>query len=180
MTEKLSASTASMGDLFVLGKYLLLSLADRDDPIDSGIKSFSLTLREEHNRRMGGLENNDMVVIPTFLDPRFKGKFFSPKYICDHGRRKVAEAAQYLNLEMGNSESNNVEPVSKRFKPPCGNDLMDIPAMLNNSEDEEIDGRRENTAIVVSIDQYVAEPRIPPEADLLHGGTLISIDMFVE
>ena len=144
MTEKLSASTATMGDLFVLAKSLLLSLADRDDPIDSGIKSFCLALREELNRRMGGLENNDMVVISTLLDPRFKGKFFSSKYICDHVRRKVAEAAQYLNLEMGNSESND-------FKPSSGNDLMDILAMLNDSDDEEIDDRRENTAIVVSI-----------------------------
>ena len=95
MTEKLSATTATMGDLFVLAKSLLSSLADRDDPIDSGIKSFRLTLREELNRRMGGLENNDMVVISTFLDPRFKGKFFSSKCICDHVRRKVAEAAVF-------------------------------------------------------------------------------------
>ena len=34
MTEKLSASTATMGDLFALAKSLLLSLADRDYPID--------------------------------------------------------------------------------------------------------------------------------------------------
>ena len=114
---------------------------------------------------MGGLENNDMVVISTFLDPRFKGKFFSPKCICDHVRVKVAEAAQYLNLEMGNSENDDVEPVSKRFKPSSGNDLMDILAMLHDSDDEEIDDRQENTAIVVSIDQYVVEPRNPPEAD---------------
>ena len=45
MTEKLSASTATVGDLFVLAKSLLLSLANRDDPIDSGIRSFRLTLR---------------------------------------------------------------------------------------------------------------------------------------
>ena len=45
MTVKLSASTATMCDLFVLAKLLLLSVADRDDPIDSGIKSFRLTLR---------------------------------------------------------------------------------------------------------------------------------------
>ena len=81
-------------------------------------------------------------------------------------RRKVAEATQYLNLEMGNNVSNDVEPVSKRFKPSSGNDLMDILTMLNGIDDEEIDDeRRENTSIVVSIDQYVAEPRIPPEAD---------------
>ena len=67
MTEKLSASTATMGDLFILAKSLLLSLADRDDPIDSWIKSFRLTLREDLNLRMGGLENNDMSLSQPFL-----------------------------------------------------------------------------------------------------------------
>ena len=37
--------------------------------------------------------------------------------------------------------------------------------MLNDSEDEETDDVQENIPIVVSIDRYVAEPRIPSDAD---------------
>ena len=78
MTEKLSALTATMADLFVLAKSLLLSLEVRDDPIDSGIKSFRLVMREELKRRMAGLEDDYNVTISTLLDQRkallFKGK----------------------------------------------------------------------------------------------------------
>ncbi|KAI6659869.1 hypothetical protein LOD99_14209 [Oopsacas minuta] len=49
ITEKLSGSYATMGDLFVLVKSLLLSLADSEEPIFSGIKSFRLTLRDDLN-----------------------------------------------------------------------------------------------------------------------------------
>ena len=42
---------------------------------------------------------------------------------------------------------------------------MDILSMLNDSEDEGTDDGRENTPIIVSINQYVAEPRIPSNAD---------------
>ncbi|KAI6651185.1 hypothetical protein LOD99_5536 [Oopsacas minuta] len=113
ITENLSGSYATMGDLFVQVISLLLSLADSDDPIFSGIKSIRLTVRDELKRRMDGLENNDIVLIPTFLDPSFKEKYFSSKYIYEEVRRKVADAVQNLDLEIRNVESNEVVPVSK-------------------------------------------------------------------
>ena len=88
MTEKLSASRATIADLFVSAKSLLSSLEVRDDPIDSGIKSFRLVLKEELKRRMAGLEDNDNVTISTFLDPRFKERHFSSKEKCDDVRKK--------------------------------------------------------------------------------------------
>ena len=66
---------------------------------------------------------------------------------------------------MENIKINNVVPVSKRCKPSCKNNLMDILSMFNESEDEETDDVGENTPIVASINQYVAEPCIPSDAN---------------
>ena len=54
-------------------------------------------------------------------------------------RKKVAEGAQFLVLEMENIEINNVVPVPNRYKASCENNLIDILSMLNDSEDEGTD-----------------------------------------
>ena len=71
------ASSASESTSMVIPSVLMLQRSLQNHTDDQGIQTLTSTMLEFLNRRFKEMESNKLLVLSTFLDPRFKAVFFS-------------------------------------------------------------------------------------------------------
>ena len=156
ITKMISTDTASISVLIPLVKILQKALNKHDD--DPGIQTMKTEMLTSLERRFDDIEESELLLIATCLDPRFKDKFFSSE-VKGLARKCVIDNIADTDVE--------VEPQSKRPRTESSNDssvdaastskvwecfteiLHDCGATTDN------DGGKE-----VMVDQYFSEPLI--------------------
>jgi hypothetical protein len=71
------ASSASESTSIVIPSVSMLQRSLQNHTYDQGIQTLTSTMLESLNRRFEQMESNRLLVLSTFLDPRFKTVFFS-------------------------------------------------------------------------------------------------------
>ena len=71
------ASPASESMSMVIPSVLMLQRSLQNHTDDQGIQTLTSTMLESLNCRFKEMESNKLLVLSTFLDPRFKAVFFS-------------------------------------------------------------------------------------------------------
>ena len=156
ITKMVSTDTASISVLIPLVKILKKALSKHDD--DSGIQTMKLEMLTSLERRFDDIEESQLLLIATCLDPRFKDKFFSSE------GKGLARKCMIDNIVDTDVE---VEPQSKRPRTEFSNDssvegestskvweclteiLHDCGATTDSDSGKEI-----------MVDQYFSEPLI--------------------
>jgi len=130
ITKKLSDSSSTIADVVPLVASLKNILEEDEFVEPSGISEQSedslqedyekvkqvirfmvQTLRAELDRRFKGLENDDMYTVATYLDPRYKGKFFSASHITDLVKLSVARLCDDMK-----TKNNSLEMIESPVK----------------------------------------------------------------
>ena len=75
ITKMVSTDTASISALIPLVKILKKALSKHND--DSGMQAMKLEMLTSLERRFDDIEESQLLLLATCLDPRFKDKFFS-------------------------------------------------------------------------------------------------------
>ena len=57
------------------------TLKARSPEENRGVKTMVSSILSELSRRFYGLQGNDIYALATYLDPKFKSKFFSPVHV---------------------------------------------------------------------------------------------------
>ena len=185
-TKKLSISTSTIGDVIPLVASLRKALEnvafldlskevsedsssiiehyEKGNQIINGMKH---TMRIELDKRFKGLENEDIYRIATYLDPRYKGKFFSSAQI-EQIKMSIIRLCNNINVK------NVSEPERKRKrdtspKPCCSKSSSLSEAMSiilgSSSDDEEEYIVKESTLEV--LEKYNKEKRQKQDEDVL-------------
>ena len=71
------ASSASESTSMMIPSVLMLQRSLQNHTDDQGIQTLTSTMLESLNRRFKEMKSNKLLVLSTFLDPRFKTVFFS-------------------------------------------------------------------------------------------------------
>lgn len=71
------ASSASESTSMVIPSVSMLQRSLENHTDDQGVQTLTSTMLESLNRRFQEMESNKLLVLSTFLDPRFKTVFFS-------------------------------------------------------------------------------------------------------
>ena len=155
ITKMVSTDTASISVLIPLVKILKKALSKHDD---SGIQTMKLEMLTSLERRFDDIEESQLLLMATCLDPKFKDKFFS----CEG--KGLARKCMIDNIVDTDVE---VEPQSKRPRTEFSNDssvegastskvweclteiLHDCGATTDSDSGKEI-----------MVDQYFSEPLI--------------------
>ena len=103
ITKMISTDAASISVLIPLVKILQKTLNKHDD--DSGIQTMKTEMLTSLERRFDDIEQSELPLIATCLDPRFKDKFFSIE------AKRLARKCVFDNIVDTDVE---VEPASKR------------------------------------------------------------------
>ena len=111
ITKMISTDAASISVLIPLVKILQKALSKHDD--DSGIQTMKTEMLTSLEIRFDDIEESELLLIATCLDPRFKNKFFSSE-AKGLARKCVIDNIVDIDVE--------VEPQSKRRRTESSND----------------------------------------------------------
>ena len=158
-----------------LNKYLD-SLSETTDSIE-GVKSLMITLKVKVKRRYNDLESNFLYYIITYLDPRYKGAFFSsPITIISRIHKKISKIIENSPLPVS-QEGDTSETRAKRANltdpEEPGISAMSIKetvnAVLSSSSEEDDSNHQISYRVQLALGQYHKEIRIEPDDDPLQG-----------
>ncbi|KAL0879444.1 hypothetical protein ABMA27_003195 [Loxostege sticticalis] len=90
VTKELSSANVSVSSVIPLIA-TLQKILDEHDSTDEHIAETIITLRDELNRKFGFLENETLFVTATFIDPRYKIKFFKSNLITDRVTQHILD-----------------------------------------------------------------------------------------
>ncbi|KAL0869596.1 hypothetical protein ABMA27_005858 [Loxostege sticticalis] len=90
VTKELSSANVSVSSVIPLIA-TLQKILDEHDSTDEHIAETIITLRDELNRKFGFLENETLFVTATFIDPRYKIKFFKSNLIRDRVTQHILD-----------------------------------------------------------------------------------------
>ncbi|KAL7646695.1 UNVERIFIED_CONTAM: hypothetical protein RMT77_001948 [Armadillidium vulgare] len=162
ITKILSGSTCTIGDVIPLVASLKVTLQQCEESTDTSqqiesstslhndlekgkkiINSLAQTMLAEIERRFIELESDNKYRIATYLDPRYKGKFFPSTQITDQIKLSVAKLCdEHINKD----KQSEKEPLRKRKRTDKhapstskGASLTDTMALIlaSSSDDEE-------------------------------------------
>ena len=85
------------------------SLCKDEEEITNVINIVKITMRAELDRRFAGIESTDIYRHATYLDPRYKSKFFSSTFITEQEQSSIAALC-------GQQKEYVTEPPEKRLK----------------------------------------------------------------
>lgn len=178
ITKRMSDANASVSDVIPMIQSLKSVLAstdadascsDSDSDTDQGIRTMKSTLRREISERFGDLENNELYTLATYLDPRYKGKFFSSLHVTANVKTALARYVEAVVDDGNNSRSDkqeNVKPsqVHTNAAPNVGKQKKktlssEINALMESSSDDEPEPGTPRVAIEL-VEKYASEKRL--------------------
>jgi hypothetical protein len=172
ITKRLSSSSTSISEVIPLIASLNHTLKARSPEEDHGVKTMIYIMLSELTRRFDRLEGNDNYGLATYLDPKFKSKFFSPVHVT-RIKHRLGVLCDEL-MEAGSSQPaakksrvEQVTPVieagsSSQTEPgPSGVTLLhsSLTALRSSSSDDESESETSKTSTEI-IENYHKEKRI--------------------
>lgn len=129
--------------------------------------------KAEIDGRLAGLEMNSNYTVATYLDPRYKGKFFSSSLTVEHVQRTVADLCDELT-SVGVGEDGEPRKKRKRYGELKANSLKGtatsiesvMALILESSSDDETE-ERTNTNTLDMVREYHKEKRLGVNEDPL-------------
>ena len=99
ITKKLSFHSSSISQVipFIVSLKTLHQTSDFE--AEEGIKSAVQTINSELTRRFDNLERNFLYSIATYLDARYKGKFFTTSYVLKEVQEEITKQWKELSSE---------------------------------------------------------------------------------
>jgi hypothetical protein len=174
VTKTLSFRSSSLSQVTPLIKSLKNLLEPKNNDDYEGVKGMLATIRSEINRRFEGLEVNFLYSVATYLDPRYKGKFFSSQSVL---QQVQAEVVRLCNEICSDTEPKSVERPSKRSKVshidqslPSTSATKTIFESMNEflSSSSDDDTQIEiNKKSLIMLEKYQKEKRIAQDEDPL-------------
>jgi len=114
VTKSISVSAVSASVIIPYVRIITRSL-DRNSE-DSGIQTMKAQLKVSLSRRFSDIEHNDLLIVATFLDPKFKDEFFTSSSV----NTRVESAVRALALANSpQQDASSVEPWEPSPKRLC-------------------------------------------------------------
>ncbi|XP_064078440.1 zinc finger BED domain-containing protein 4-like [Macrobrachium nipponense] len=138
------------------------SLCKDEEEITNVINIMKITMRAELDRRFAGIESTDIYRLATYLDPRYKSKFFSSTFVTEQVQSSIAALC-------GQQKDAVTEPPEKRLKSKLSTSQTPTPStsstvseamnvILSSSSDENDEPTESN--VVKEIKVYHKQKRI--------------------
>lgn len=170
VTKQLSSSHSCLSDVIPLVRALkrlydemIASSTHSDIAIDQGnnislaIYNLMTALKTQLNIRFGEIESDHLYQMTTYLDPRYKGKFFTD-YINEDMKRKLSKTLEE-EVELTTVTTKSTERYHDEKRGSLS--IMDSITRILDSDDENSD--REISGTNCSITEYAKEKRLPKE-----------------
>ena len=149
ITKSISCDAASVSIISPFIRGLRLTLEKNDDS-DKGVRTMKADMLQSLNDRYDGVEEEDVLAVPTLLDPHFKDNFFS-------SAEAKSTACQMLITKMSQLSCEDVKqlPSPKRIK----NDSKNLKCFSEVLQEAGacVAGDIGDT----EVEQYLKEPLIP-------------------
>ena len=131
---------------------------------DDGIKTMKKNLLENMNKRFGEIENQDNLVLATYLNPRYKHLFFRYSDTKPRVNKLLTEQIEARVNKVTEIDANNSEPSFNISENDCDNSLEKLMAKhtksaFENYDDSENYDLKEN--IKDCLRKYEQSPRMP-------------------
>ena len=164
ITKKICCNSSSIAEVIPLVTSLKKILSSSIETSD-GISCFIETVLAEIDKRFNFAESNELYCIATFLDPRYKTKFFTSQFVADRVKNIVAEKVDKIKTASQCENEVNPSRKNKAMTMSSKSNVSDMmQAILSSSSDEENEGSPLSSGI---IDQYHKEKRISTDEDPL-------------
>lgn len=173
-TKKLSASDALLSDVTPLVRTLekvydgmrnaqTQAAADEETATSGPVNNIISTLKVQLNRRFSEVNSNNLYKIATFLDPRYKEKFFSESVVKEIKQILTPVLEVYSDSPLKTSHDH---PSTSKEKEEGATLMNSIFSMLESDEDEPDDplSKTSPTSLLV---EYIKEKRLQPEGNPL-------------
>lgn len=159
ITKTISSSTSSLSDVIPLITTLRKQLESFSKEDEYGIKRMRDIMKSELANRFSCLENNDLYTISTYLDPRYKGKFF-PLDILQQVQARLSKKIEELQShEFTDGQPAKKIKISQEALCSTGKSITESLSefLESSSDDETYSMPKEITQI---IDAYHQEKRL--------------------
>ncbi|XP_074037291.1 E3 SUMO-protein ligase ZBED1-like [Leptinotarsa decemlineata] len=122
--------------------------------------------------RLGSIENNNLLTMSTFLDPRFKILGFSNDQVCDRVKKSViSHVTHVINVRESQKEntvvSGNDSPTLKADQPNKTDQKFSIWKTFEKKKSTFSPVGTAHSKAIIEVQRYVDEPPIPREEDPL-------------
>ena len=156
ITKCISEDTACISVIIPLVRGLRKTLEQSDE--DRSVRSMKSHMLESLQKRFGGIDDIDFLVLSTMLDPRFKDKFFSSISSRESAKVLLHDVYEFQSDKI--SEGELKEPAAKRIATEDSasvntSKLWGCLTELLSESDVVSDGSMGN-----EVEQYLAEPLI--------------------
>lgn len=171
ITKKLSSQNTCISDVIPLVR-ALNKIYDEDEIQESlnisvsAVLNFVSALKNELDYRFSEMDKNVLFQVATFLDPRYKGKFFSEILIKEIKEKLLTALETEENLTA--AISTEVKPITVR-KGHCQNLEESIANMLDSDDDDDDEQSEDQLSDTKAnlIIEYMSEKRLPRDQDQL-------------
>lgn len=123
-------------------------------------------MQADVEKRFSWIENEDLYRIATYIDPRYKSKFFSSSHVTDQVKSSLARVCEELR-QTTILEEEDGEPRRKRRRDDmsetpttCGTLDEAMTSILASSSDDEAENSSVVTLLMKDIEKYHREKRI--------------------
>ncbi|XP_023219004.1 zinc finger BED domain-containing protein 4-like [Centruroides sculpturatus] len=172
-TKKLSAQNICISDVIPLVRALNKLYDEIQISANSGetlnistpaVLDFLSSLKNELDYRFSEIDKNILFQIATFLDPRYKGKFFSDFLIKDIKQKLLTALETEVNITTTTTSTEKSNAVRKEY---CNN-LEDSMANMLDSDDEDEESENQISYTNANLlTEYAKEKRLSRDQDPL-------------
>jgi hypothetical protein len=182
ITRNLSNSQVSISSVIPLIEVLMTTLQQEETKPDTSeqFQNFTRKLRDELNSstRFGDLMKDDKYTIATYLDPRYKSKFFN-NVVTEQVESKILNLIMIRTKDTNANQEDDCRPSTPsspkrariQIEPSTSCALHTLESLLNTNEDQldptTTDDNSDNLRLVLqsNILEYQKEKRLPLQQD---------------
>ncbi|KAH0815081.1 hypothetical protein GEV33_007710 [Tenebrio molitor] len=182
ITRNLSNSQVSISSVIPLIEVLMTTLQQEETKPDTSeqFQNFTRKLRDELNSstRFGDLMKDDKYTIATYLDPRYKSKFFN-NVVTEQVESKILNLIMIRTKDTNANQEDDCRPSTPsspkrariQIEPSTSCALQTLESLLNTNEDQldptTTDDNSDNLRLVLqsNILEYQKEKRLPLQQD---------------
>jgi hypothetical protein len=182
ITRNLSNSQVSISSFIPLIEVLMTTLQQEETKPDTSeqFQNFTRKLRDELNSstRFGDLMKDDKYTIATYLDPRYKSKFFN-NVVTEQVESKILNLIMIRTKDTNANQEDDCRPSTPsspkrariQIEPSTSCALHTLESLLNTNEDQldptTTDDNSDNLRLVLqsNILEYQKEKRLPLQQD---------------
>ncbi|GBP97507.1 Zinc finger BED domain-containing protein 4 [Eumeta japonica] len=168
VTKTLSSQNSCISDVIPLTRALNKIYDEIQESLNISVPSvvdFISALKNELNYRFSEIDKNILFQISTFLDPRYKNKFFSDILIKQIKEKLCADLETEENLTA--TTSTGVKPTIRKEHSQSLDLEVSIANMLDSDDDDEQSENQMSDTKANLLTEYMSEKRLPRDQDQL-------------